>query len=557
MVRSSYLSVPRHTLITALASQSSFSPTDLEDWQIFTRAMAFIVSCSYSSVAESMRKLAWEEEAIGRSAAHAERRLQGQLAYMKHLMSLVQAAQYSPLADRHWQFGVMGQNYSDGQHVDVNEKKHKNSLFPAYFAPKEREEDQQSYWFGPDYEHELETKPPPDFAKYVLIFYRGDTVDIRTGRFFGEKLRWFAEHWRRKISRLIHFIYGGKLPPVEKPQTQYERQLFGDPQMERRVTVESILSEEGFFSKFFATLTLSEPAFQSLLVVYPAPDESKGDDSKGAAEKPRAADQDESEVSRVLRIEMFRKIPFRDLGLVIPGREVHMGFQHKLRFGIRFLIDCVFILCCFMRVRLQFDTYNILILCFLTFRTWDAIAVYFDWLAMRGNLQSTATDWLDQRRVASDNPCVARLMKQVEEQELKEILLGYFFLWKNAALTKRELDLKAEGFLRDTLQQELNFDVEDALRKLVQLRLAEKTNSGKYTKSRSPRKYLDDPRPQWLEFFHSFGKDERDEEGRGDGPRGLRRPSGDRLRQRRFSGDLPTDPSGIARSFNSRGYAGY
>ena len=119
-------------------------------------------------------------------------------------------------------------------------------------------------------------------------------------------------------------------------------------------------------------------------------------------------------------------------------------------------------------------------------------------------------DWLDQRLVGKGNAFVSSLVNQVQEQELKEILLGYFFLWKKSPLTQRQLDYEVETFLNDQFQLELDFEVEDALQKLISLKLIEEVG-GKFRCARRPKDYLDDPDPRWLEFYHSFGEQTENE----------------------------------------------
>jgi hypothetical protein len=67
-----------------------------------------------------------------------------------------------------------------------------------------------------------------------------------------------------------------------------------------------------------------------------------------------------------------------------------------------------------------------------------------------------------------------RLIDEAEQEECKEALLAYAFLRKHpAGLTERELDLAVEDWFRRVHGVEIDFEVDDALRKLTTLRLAE------------------------------------------------------------------------------------
>jgi hypothetical protein len=72
-----------------------------------------------------------------------------------------------------------------------------------------------------------------------------------------------------------------------------------------------------------------------------------------------------------------------------------------------------------------------------------------------------------------------RLVNDAEEEESKEALLAYYFLLVSPrALHKDELDRHIEDWFRDTWNCELDFEIDDALRKLHSLGLVEESASG-------------------------------------------------------------------------------
>lgn len=67
-----------------------------------------------------------------------------------------------------------------------------------------------------------------------------------------------------------------------------------------------------------------------------------------------------------------------------------------------------------------------------------------------------------------------RLVNDAEEEECKEVVLAYFFLLvSNTALKQAELDRVIENWFAEHWQVELDFEVDDALNKLVRLQLVE------------------------------------------------------------------------------------
>ena len=62
-----------------------------------------------------------------------------------------------------------------------------------------------------------------------------------------------------------------------------------------------------------------------------------------------------------------------------------------------------------------------------------------------------------------------RLLDEAEEQETREVLLAYFYLWRYAGergWTPAELDDYVELDLERRLNMEVDFEIEDAMRKL-------------------------------------------------------------------------------------------
>ncbi len=67
-----------------------------------------------------------------------------------------------------------------------------------------------------------------------------------------------------------------------------------------------------------------------------------------------------------------------------------------------------------------------------------------------------------------------RLANDAEEEECKEALLAYYFLLTSKEpLTKAELDHKIEQWMASKWQATIDFEIEDAVEKLLNLKLVE------------------------------------------------------------------------------------
>ena len=85
--------------------------------------------------------------------------------------------------------------------------------------------------------------------------------------------------------------------------------------------------------------------------------------------------------------------------------------------------------------------------------------------------------------LANNSSVLNRLVDSAEEEEYKETLLAYFFLWRRLdqpeEWTMERLDAQIEAFLKSVSTVEINFEVADALGKLFRLGLARRDANGR------------------------------------------------------------------------------
>ena len=576
---SSYLSIPRFSLIEALLE--TLPRHEHDDWVTFAQSMSYVVNGAYAAVMERMRMYAWEET-TGKHRTEDESK-KALFLYLTRLLSLISAAQYTPMSDQHWAFGVTSQNYSSGQHVEVN-MADTEEMFKEYF-------EKHVYWFGPGTEAN-EGVPAPDFSSRCMLFFRGTTVIKSEGLHIQGKVKYVVTFWLSVLASVCRLLrLSSFLPRMPSSKIQDLRnELMSDdaavhsrfgPKKLERVTLDSYIKQHGIFKSMFRKITLIEPAFSSVIVVYPSPDRRKQTERKDDTEKqekpeteadptvgrcavsmalaglgklerksksrrtiaqnvfsltrtslrrfegqgpskrskeekgPHAGESEEdirqnTELSSVISIENYDRVPFRDLGLLIPGRQVRLGLVHKGRFAVEFWLCVLLFVSCLLCLEYPSTVQSFLVLVFLFLSFSKGAQVLQGISELQKQLNTQMGEWLDQRIVGKGNAFVTSLVNQVQEQELKEILLGYFFLWKKSPLTQRQLDYEVETFLNDQFRLELDFEVEDALQKLISLKLIEEVG-GKFRFSQNPKNYLDDPHPRWLDFFHSFTRTASDE----------------------------------------------
>jgi hypothetical protein len=85
--------------------------------------------------------------------------------------------------------------------------------------------------------------------------------------------------------------------------------------------------------------------------------------------------------------------------------------------------------------------------------------------------------------MANNGSVMNRLIDSAEEEEYKETMLAYFFLWRRLGQpdewTMDKLDSHIEEFLKSVSNIEINFEIADALGKLFRLGLARRDERGR------------------------------------------------------------------------------
>ncbi len=198
-------------------------------------------------------------------------------------------------------------------------------------------------------------------------------------------------------------------------------------------------------------------------------------------------------------IKLFRNIPSADIEMLFPNSEVQMKTIDKLIIGVPATIGGIFMLAT------KLGTTLILIVALLSF--WLGISekpinldknsllmlavgfgTLFGFLWKQFNqfknrkirFMKTLSDNLYFKSLDNNTGVFHRLIDAAEEEENKETILAYYFLLcAGKALTEKELDESIENWFETQHQTTIDFEVDDAIRKLVKLDLV-KTHNNTY-----------------------------------------------------------------------------
>lgn len=106
---------------------------------------------------------------------------------------------------------------------------------------------------------------------------------------------------------------------------------------------------------------------------------------------------------------------------------------------------------------------------------------YKRFLTKKIEFSKMLSDSLYFKNIANNSGVFPAIIDAAEEEELKETILAYtFLLMSKEPITAKELDDNIEEWFKKKFNKDIDFDVEDALKKLEKLRIGIESN-GKWT----------------------------------------------------------------------------
>src|SRR4029079_7412673 len=106
---------------------------------------------------------------------------------------------------------------------------------------------------------------------------------------------------------------------------------------------------------------------------------------------------------------------------------------------------------------------------------------FYGYLNTKQKYQLNLTESLYYQNLDNNAGVLFRLLDEAEEQEAREAMLAYFFLWRHAPAegwSAEQLDRHIENWLQVATARRIDFEVGDALSKLIRLGVAEVLSDG-------------------------------------------------------------------------------
>ena len=181
-------------------------------------------------------------------------------------------------------------------------------------------------------------------------------------------------------------------------------------------------------------------------------------------------------------LKLFKDIPRMDLEMLLPGTRIKMKLTQRGKLGVSIASSIGY-------VGWKLSEYSMAIIGTSLLALYAPLALvlgyaYKTWsgfTTMRQTYMLQLTQSLYYQNLDNNGGVIYRLLDEAEEQEVREAILAYFYLWRFAvdrAWTAEELDDYVELDLEKRLDVPVDFEIGDALDKLERLQFLVKDGNG-------------------------------------------------------------------------------
>lgn len=366
--------------------------------------------------------------------------------FVQLAFDVLKKSDFQILSDTEYEIATSGQYMLDLP-IEVDQSKLDKKLISKYFS-------------------EHVSGGVPKYSTQYVIFRRGVGVDSFEGLFINEKMDMLLGRLWKQLLVLLRIEK--PTPPAAKPKSVSicKKLDVSEPDVQpeevQRIERSNIQSMELKPENILGNIKLQEPTFSKIIVLYrpatpPGPFSELGD--------------------RSIYIKQFDNIPMADMEIVLPEKKnpslTPMDWVRFLMTGFTGLTALYGTLQ--KEISAAF-AYTLLMACvgFLS-------KVYFTWQASIGKYRTAITLALYGKQLDSGRGTLLHLTSDVIDQEVKEIILGYFVLMTQGRSTKKELDKKCEELMQEEFKESVEFDVDEAMAKLLKFGIINRDAAGALT----------------------------------------------------------------------------
>jgi hypothetical protein len=180
--------------------------------------------------------------------------------------------------------------------------------------------------------------------------------------------------------------------------------------------------------------------------------------------------------TRDVYIKLFKEIPKLDLDMLLPETKVKMTLLDRLRVALPTLSGIGIAIYKILWVTTVALGMSLGFLLLIGGTLGYGVRSLYGYLNTKQKYQLNLTQSLYYQNIDNNAGVIHRLLDEAEEQENREVMLAYFFLWREAPAegwTPTELDRRVEQFLHAEAEAAIDFEVADAVDKLRRFQIIE------------------------------------------------------------------------------------
>ncbi|MBL9081028.1 MAG: DUF3754 domain-containing protein [Planctomycetales bacterium] len=187
-------------------------------------------------------------------------------------------------------------------------------------------------------------------------------------------------------------------------------------------------------------------------------------------------------------LKLFKNIPEGDIDMVLPGTHVRMTLLDRGK--IVFPVVSGIVVTAWKIIKGALVVAAVGVYGLLAYLTLIIGTVGYGWRSFFGykrtkeKYQLNLTQNLYYQKLDGDWGALLRLCDEAEDQEYREALTAWFLLWRQAphdGWLMEELDRSAERLLQAELKRDVDFDVADAVDKMIRWRMVDVQFDGRLT----------------------------------------------------------------------------
>ncbi|XP_073013843.1 uncharacterized protein [Typha latifolia] len=363
-----------------------------------------------------------------------------ELNFLTYLFQIMEKSNFKLVTDEEYDVAQSGQ-YLLNLPINVDESKLDKELLPRYFR-----------------DHPYSNLP--EFSDKYIIFRRGIGIDRTTDYFFMEKLDMIISRiwmWLLRVTRLQSF-FSRKRHLRSKQDTKKTDEITAEVE-ETELSVERIRIEnmELSMKNLFSNITIQEPTFDRMIVVY-----------RKAITKTKA--------DRGIFVKHFKNIPMADMEIVLPEKKNPSLTPMD---WVKFLISVVLGLVTLIS-SLEMPKADIwVVIAVLSGLIGYCAKVYFTFQQNMATYQNLITKSMYDKQLDSGKGTLLHLCDDVIQQEVKEVIIAYYILMEQGKATIQDLDYQCEELIKEEFDEQCNFDVMDAVKKLEKFGIVSRDSVGR------------------------------------------------------------------------------